>query len=122
MRCSKAPPPFSSEVWGPLNKVGDQQGLKRHDDGRVTTPKGFVEAYAKFVESAGTACVRPAFGGQGCQAGRHRGDGDVERVEHGVLDGAASDPGRDRGGRVRGSDAQKQRYPHKMVSGSGPAR
>mgnify|MGYP001277143717 CR=1 FL=1 len=27
---------FSSEVWGPLNKVRDQQGLKRHDDGRVT--------------------------------------------------------------------------------------
>ena len=57
---------FSSEVWGPLNKVGDQQGLKRHDDGRVTTPKGFVEAYAKFVESGWNGLrFDPAFGGQG---------------------------------------------------------
>ena len=57
---------FSSEVWGPLNKVGDQQGLKRHDDGRVTTPKGFVEAYAKFVESGWNGLrFDPAFGGPG---------------------------------------------------------
>ena len=57
---------FSGEVWGPLNKVGDQQGLKRHDDGRVTTPKGFVEAYAKFVESGWNGLrFDPAFGGQG---------------------------------------------------------
>ena len=57
---------FSSEVWGPLNKVGDLQGLKRHDDGRVTTPKGFVEAYAKFVESGWNGLrFDPAFGGQG---------------------------------------------------------
>ncbi len=41
---------FASEIWGPLNQVGDQEGLKHHDDGRVTTPKGFIEAYAKFVE------------------------------------------------------------------------
>ena len=57
---------FSGEVWGPLNKVGDLQGLKRHDDGRVTTPKGFVEAYAKFVESGWNGLrFDPAFGGQG---------------------------------------------------------
>ena len=58
---------FSGEVWGPLNKVGDLQGLKRHDDGRVTTPKGFVEAYAK-VRRVGLErpALRPPFGGQGC--------------------------------------------------------
>jgi hypothetical protein len=41
----------------------------------------------------------------------------VERVEHGVLDGAAADPGAIEAVFLRGSDEQKQRYLHKMVSG-----
>ena len=57
---------FASEIWGPLNQVGDQEGLKHHDDGRVTTPKGFIEAYAKFVESGWNGLrFDPDFGGQG---------------------------------------------------------
>src|SRR5205807_6191564 len=35
---------LSEEVLQPLNRVGDLEGCVRHDDGSVTTPKGFKEA------------------------------------------------------------------------------
>ncbi len=57
---------FVAEVLFPLNQSGDQQGCTRHADGRVTTPDGFKEAYARFVESGwGTLGAPEAFGGQG---------------------------------------------------------
>jgi alkylation response protein AidB-like acyl-CoA dehydrogenase len=34
---------LSEEVLQPLNRVGDLEGCTRHDDGSVTTPKGFKE-------------------------------------------------------------------------------
>ena len=36
---------FVEEVIQPLNRVGDIEGCKRNDDGSVTTPKGFKQAY-----------------------------------------------------------------------------
>src|SRR5438128_11765846 len=42
---------FSAEVLAPLNKVGDEVGCKRAEDGSVTTPPGFKEAYDQFVEA-----------------------------------------------------------------------
>ena len=42
---------FMAEVVGPLNVVGDQQGSTWHEDGTVTTPDGFKEAYDKYVEA-----------------------------------------------------------------------
>jgi len=57
---------FVAEVLFPLNHSGDQEGCTRHDDGSVTTPKGFKEAYAQFVESGwGTLSAPEEFGGQG---------------------------------------------------------
>jgi len=57
---------FSGEVLAPLNWSGDQQGSKWHDDGTVTAPKGFKEAYRAFAESGWNALQFPAeFGGQG---------------------------------------------------------
>lgn len=44
---------FCSEVLFPLNQVGDEQGCTRHEDGSVTTPDGFKEAYRQLVEGAG---------------------------------------------------------------------
>ena len=32
---------FAAEVLFPLNKVGDELGCKRNDDGSVTVPDGF---------------------------------------------------------------------------------
>jgi len=56
---------FVAEVLFPLNQPGDLEGCTRHDDGSVTTPKGFKEAYNKFVESGwGTLSAPSEFGGQ----------------------------------------------------------
>src|ERR1700739_1073153 len=41
---------FSEEVLPPLNRVGDKEGCKRHDDGSVTTPKGFKDAFKQVAE------------------------------------------------------------------------
>ena len=40
---------FASEVFSPLNRTGDQQGVK-WKDGNVITATGFREAYQKFSE------------------------------------------------------------------------
>jgi alkylation response protein AidB-like acyl-CoA dehydrogenase len=65
-RSSARPARFSEEVLQPLNKVGDQHGCKRNDDGSVTTPPGFKEAWDQFVEAGWTTLHAPAeFGGQG---------------------------------------------------------
>ena len=55
---------FTGEVLAPLNHEGDKTGsvLK---DGLVQTPKGFKDAYAKFVEGGWNALpFPPEFGGQ----------------------------------------------------------
>ena len=41
---------FNEQVVQPLNVVGDKEGCTRHDDGSVTTPTGFKEAYKQFCE------------------------------------------------------------------------
>jgi alkylation response protein AidB-like acyl-CoA dehydrogenase len=53
------------EVVQPLNRSGDQEGCARHDDGSVTTPKGFKEAYRQYADGGWTGISAPAeFGGQ----------------------------------------------------------
>ena len=57
---------FVAEVLFPLNQSGDLEGCTRHEDGSVTTPKGYKDAYRRFVESGwGTLSAPEAFGGQG---------------------------------------------------------
>src|SRR6195952_6105313 len=41
---------FVAEVLFPLNQSGDLEGCTRHDDGSVTTPKGFKEAFKQVAE------------------------------------------------------------------------
>jgi acyl-CoA dehydrogenase len=56
---------FASGVLSPLNKPADKEGSK-WDHGKVTTPKGFKEAYRQFVEAGWNALQAPAeHGGQG---------------------------------------------------------
>jgi len=56
---------FASEVLDPLNYSGDQEG-SRWDQGKVITPKGFKEAYRKYVEGGWAALpVAAEWGGQG---------------------------------------------------------
>ena len=57
---------LSEEVLQPLNRVGDLEGCKRHDDGSVTTPKGFKEAFKQVAEGGWLGLSAPAeYGGQG---------------------------------------------------------
>ena len=57
---------FVEEVIQPLNRVGDIEGCKRNDDGSVTTPKGFKQAYKALVEGGWVGLAGdPAYGGQG---------------------------------------------------------
>src|SRR5690606_11506033 len=56
---------FATEVLEPLNRTGDRTG-SRVENGAVTTPPGFKEAYRKFVEGGWpTVACPPEFGGQG---------------------------------------------------------
>ncbi|WP_432698120.1 acyl-CoA dehydrogenase [Marinobacterium sp. YM272] len=56
---------FGSEIWAPLNVVGDQNGATLDEIG-VRETEGFAEAYQAFVESAWPTLTFPeAFGGQG---------------------------------------------------------
>ncbi|BAK66025.1 acyl-CoA dehydrogenase [Sphingobium sp. SYK-6] len=56
---------FAAEVLYPLNAVGDQIGCTRNEDGTVTVPPGFKEAFDQFVAGGWTTLHAPeAFGGQ----------------------------------------------------------
>jgi alkylation response protein AidB-like acyl-CoA dehydrogenase len=57
---------FAAEVLQPLNRIGDEVGCKRNDDGSVITPPGFKEAYRQFVEAGWPTLTGPEeYGGQG---------------------------------------------------------
>ena len=57
---------FCEQVLTPLNRTGDVEGCTRHDDGSVTTPKGFKEAFKQYVDGGWMGISAPAeFGGQG---------------------------------------------------------
>ena len=68
---------LSEEVLQPLNRVGDLEGCVRHDDGSVTTPKGFKAS----VQTGRRRRLARPFGAHGiwragaaghAQPGRHR--------------------------------------------------
>jgi len=57
---------FMEDLIAPLNRVGDQQGSVRHEDGTVTTPDGFTEAYKAYVDAGWNGVAFPAeYGGGG---------------------------------------------------------
>jgi alkylation response protein AidB-like acyl-CoA dehydrogenase len=57
---------LAENVLQPLNRVGDQEGCKRHDDASVTTPTGFRDAYEQYCQGGWMGLSVPAdFGGQG---------------------------------------------------------
>ncbi len=57
---------FAEEVLTPLNRVGDVEGCTRHDDGSVTTPAGFRDAYRQYAAGGWIGLAGdPDYGGQG---------------------------------------------------------
>src|SRR3981189_3816545 len=62
---------LSEEVLQPLNRIGDLEGCTRHDDGRVTTPKGFKEAFRQVAEGGWLGVWGPSEnGGRGSAGAR----------------------------------------------------
>jgi 3-(methylthio)propanoyl-CoA dehydrogenase len=56
---------FATGVLDPLNRVADVEGCT-FDNGKVTTPKGFKEAYKKFADAGWIGLPVPdEYGGQG---------------------------------------------------------
>jgi 3-(methylsulfanyl)propanoyl-CoA dehydrogenase len=56
---------FASDVLAPLNRVGDEHGIKL-EEGNVTTAPGWPDAYKRWTEAGWNAVSGPeAFGGQG---------------------------------------------------------
>lgn len=56
---------FAENELSPINRSGDEEGCT-WEDGAVATPKGFKEAYAKYVELGFGALSSPVeYGGQG---------------------------------------------------------
>ena len=54
---------FAGEVLAPLSPVGDVQGVSL-ENGRVTTPDGFAQAYRQYVEGGWPTLAQPEqFGG-----------------------------------------------------------
>ena len=111
---------FATEVTLPLNISGDTQGCTiDHATHAVTAPKGFKEAYARFVEGGWAALsCDPAYGGQGLPFL-------VYQCFHEMLNSAnqawAMYPGLTHGAYAtllsHGTEEQKQAYLHKMTSG-----
>ena len=57
---------FMEDLVAPLNRVGDVQGSVRNDDGTVTTPEGFKEAYRAYVDAGWNGVAFPTeYGGGG---------------------------------------------------------
>ena len=90
---------LSEQVLQPLNRVGDLEGCIRHDDGRVTTPKGFKEAFKQVAEGGWLGLSAPAeYGGQGLPVTLSQAVNEFQMLgQHGVFDVWRPDHGRDRG-------------------------
>jgi alkylation response protein AidB-like acyl-CoA dehydrogenase len=109
---------FCADVIFPLNQSGDIEGC-HWNDGEVTTPKGFKEAYRQYVEAGWPALAcDPDFGGQG-----------LPRFVNNALFEMANSanqawtmyPGLSHGAyeclHTHGTDEQKRVYLAKLVSG-----
>ncbi len=109
---------FSERVLAPLNQVGDREGC-RFNDGEVTTPTGFREAYQQFVEGGWPSLSHsPEWGGQGLPdslgmvvseltSTANWAWGMYPGLSHGAMNTLEE----------HGTDEQKQTYLTKLVSG-----
>jgi alkylation response protein AidB-like acyl-CoA dehydrogenase len=110
---------FASEVLAPLNRIGDEEGCVRHEDGSVSTPPGFKDAWDQFTAGGWTTLSAPEeYGGQGLP--QTVGTAVTEyllsanqafEMYHGLTAGAVASI------LTKGSDAQKAQYLPNMVAG-----
>jgi alkylation response protein AidB-like acyl-CoA dehydrogenase len=110
---------FASEVLAPLNRIGDEEGCVRHEDGSVSTPPGFKQAWDQFTAGGWTTLSAPEqYGGQGLP--QTVGTAVTEyllsanqafEMYHGLTAGAIASI------LTKGSDEQKAKYLPNMVAG-----
>ncbi len=105
--------------WAPLNRIGDTEGAHIDEHGKVVLPAGFREAYQAYVEGGWNSLYGPVeYGGQGLPMS----------LAVCVLETLASsnmalslNPMLSVGAIAalhhHGSEAQKEKYLHKLVSG-----
>ena len=110
---------LAENVMHPLNRVGDEEGCTRHDDGSVTTPKGFKEGFDAYREGGWLSLAIPAeYGGQGLPYTVHSAVGEYMSSANMAL---MMYPGLTQGAIAaileHGSDEQKQTYVPKMAEG-----
>ncbi len=109
---------FSENELAPLNRSGDEEGCQ-FNNGEVTTPKGFKEAYAKYIEGGWPTMTGDVnYGGQGLP-----GSSNIAISE---MNGTANwswsmYPGLSHGAiltvEAHGTDEQKQTYLPKLTTG-----
>jgi acyl-CoA dehydrogenase len=110
---------LSEEVLQPLNRVGDLEGCTRHEDGSVTTPKGFKAAFRQVAEGGWLGLSVPAeYGGQGLPVTLSQAVNEFQisanmafSMYGGLTMGATAAL------LVHGTPEQKQTYVPKMVAG-----
>lgn len=110
----------AEEVLFPLNYSGDQEGCLRHDDGAVSTPKGFKQAYRAYREGGWIGLAVPEeFSGQGLPYTLHVAVGEYTSAANMSL---MMYPGLTQGAiaaiLVHGTDEQRRTYLPKMVDGT----
>lgn len=110
---------LASDVLAPLNWVGDQEGLELDDDHSVRTPNGFKDAYAQYRDGGWNAVpFEEEFGGQGLPwalafgvqemwQSANMAFGLCPLLNQGAVEAIS----------VHGSDAQKEQYLAKLISG-----
>lgn len=109
---------FASGVLDPLNRTGDTEGCM-WNDGSVTTPRGFKDAYKKFADAGWIGLpVDEEFGGQGLPQLLL---GPVLEMWNAANIGFANGPLLNQGAieaiELTGSPEQKRRYIPNLVSG-----
>lgn len=109
----------AEEVLHPLNYVGHVEGCVRHDDGRVTTPKGFRDAFRQLGEGGWLGLSAPSeYGGQdlpdtvSIAVGEMMSSANMSLKMYGGLTRAAV-----AALLVKGTDEQKQRFIPNMLAG-----
>src|SRR5271167_2647124 len=109
---------FATDVIAPLNRIGDTEGA-RCENGVVTTPKGFREAYKAWAEGGWSAVsASPEFGGMGLP---HAVNFACGEIWNGASMGFALCPLLSEGAlgalNAHGSPALRETYMGKMISG-----
>jgi alkylation response protein AidB-like acyl-CoA dehydrogenase len=110
---------LAEEVMQPLNRVGDIEGCKRHEDGSVTVPEAFKDAYREYCAGGWMGLSAPAeYGGQGLPYSIHTAIGEYLSSANMAL---MMYPGLTQGAiaaiLTHGSDNQKKKYLPKLVEG-----